>query len=114
MGIPGRSPLSVLALLFSFHCCPGHHLELESYLHLLPHLLSTVFFASLVVSMGAYFNWRVTVAVTPWDFFLCYHIRRRSDLLLLKTAGIMCTNTLVEGLHNIFHYLGLRFVFSLK
>jgi len=78
---------SVLALLFFFQCCSEHHSELESYFHLLPHLFSNIFLASLMVSMVAYFNWRVTMAVTPWDFFLCYHFRRRSYLLLWKQWG---------------------------
>ena len=70
---------------WTFHS--EHHSELESYFHLLPHLFSNIFLASLMVSMVAYFNWRVTMAVTPWDFFLCYHFRRRSYLLLWKQWG---------------------------
>lgn len=83
----GWGLLSVLALPFFFQCCSGHHSELENYFHPLPHLFYNIFLASPMVSMVAHFTWRVTMTVTPWDFFLCYHFRRKSYLLLWKQWG---------------------------
>lgn len=86
-----NSPVGSRSVL-SFLWCSGRHSKSDSYFHLSSHPYSNISLPCPLVSMLARFTWRISLTITPWDFFLRYHFRRTLYLLLLKRAGIMWTN----------------------